>query len=130
MTPAPASGTSTGSGAGAANMSALASVVMRAARGRSRLVVALARRSQLLFDARHAQLGLNAALHGLGHLGQRHAAHDLVEEPGDKQVLGDLGLQPTAHEVEALVLRYRAGRGAVRALDVVGRDLELRDRHG
>src|SRR5690606_27111625 len=87
-------------------------------------------RSQLLFDPGHAELGLHDALDVLGDLRQRHAAHHLVEEARHEEVLGDLGREAAAHEVEALVLRHRAGGGAVRALDVVGGDLELRDRDG
>src|SRR5690625_915035 len=86
--------------------------------------------SELLLHPWYAQLRLDDPFDVLGDLGQRDAAHDLVEEAGHQHMLGQFGRQATAHEVEPLVLRHRSGGGAVRAAHVVGADLQLRDRDG
>src|SRR5690606_35883914 len=62
------------------------------------------RGSQLLFDPWHAQLRLHDALDVLGDLGEGDAAHHLVQEACHQHVLGHLGPQAAAHEVEALVV--------------------------
>src|SRR5690625_2207547 len=86
--------------------------------------------SELLLHPWNTKLGLHDTLDVLGNLGQRYTAHDLIEEAGDEHMLGQFRRKATAHQIEALILRYRSGCRAVRAAHVVRTDLELRDRHG
>ena len=58
------------------------------------------------------------------------AVEDVVEEPEDDQPLGLCGRDAAALEVVELVVVDRADGARVRALHVVGLDLEVRDRLG
>jgi hypothetical protein len=65
-----------------------------------------------------------------GPVSNRDSIEDLLEEPGHHESGGLVGGESAGLGVEDLLLVHSAAGGAVRAADVVGLDLEPRDRVG